>query len=158
MHNIFMAILAVIVSIFSCSGNAKSLNKVLSYEYAEHGMMAQPIAQFKVERLSNDSCLVTYYNHEKELRQDEYGDYILDKSKQPIELLDSISTIVNEHKMRKYKKKYKPIFDVLDGESWGLEIKMDDGTNISSHGHCAGPNDDGMRMIIRLLRERIRGL
>ncbi len=158
MYNFFIAILAVVASVFSCGKGTKSDSKVLSYEYSHNGTVAQPLAQFKVEKLDDDSCLVTYYNHYKELSHDEYGNYKLDKSKQPIELLDSISMIVKEHKMRKYKKDYKPILDVLDGDSWHLDIQFEDSTSISSHGYCAGPGDDGMTIILRMLRDRIEGL
>lgn len=158
MHNLLMAFFAVIASMFSCSNTPKSQSKVIRYEYSHNGTVAQPISLFKVEKIDNDSCLVTFYNHDKEATYDEDGNYILDKSMQSIELLDSISTIVNEHKMKKYKKEYKPFLDVLDGDSWYLEIKFDDESHSTSHGYCAGPKDDGITIITRMLRERIKGL
>lgn len=158
MHNFLTTIIAAIASLSSCSTGIKPNGNVTCYEYHEQGMMAQPIVEFKVEKIDDKTCLVSYYNHERPPRQDKNGEYILDKSEQPIELLDSISKIVADHKMLKYKKHYKPIFEVLDGESWYLTITLADQSQSSSSGHCAGPKDDGMTIITRMLRERFTGL
>lgn len=58
--------------------------------------------------------------------------------------------------MYKYKERYLPMVEVLDGWSWSFEAKFDDGSKIYSHGSNARPKDNGLERIRELMDELIQ--
>lgn len=149
--------------LFTCSLKHKPDAKIVRYEYSIHGSMAQPIHQFTVEKINDKTCRLSYFNHDREFdswdsMHDKDGNFVLDTSKEPIALLDSIQQIFVEHKMWTYKKNYQPTLQVLDGNSWSLNITLDDGTSYSSSGYHSKPKDDGIDVIINMLKRKFNGI
>ena len=56
-------------------------------------------------------------------------------------VFDTLQSIVLKHKMYKYSGYYRPEFDVLDGESWGLDIDYASGRRVDAGGYMAGPDN-----------------
>lgn len=67
-----------------------------------------------------------------------WGKVEVDKS-----VLDSLQQIVYKHKMHKYKKEYRPKFDVCDGTMWSMGIRFADNTSVNSSGDNAWPKNSG---------------
>ena len=58
-------------------------------------------------------------------------------------VMDSLEAIVREYRMDKYKERYKPMFDVKDGDSWDFSLDYSDGKGVRSGGYFTMP--DGAR-------------
>ena len=56
-------------------------------------------------------------------------------------VFDTLQRIVLKYKMYNYSGYYKPEFDVLDGESWGLDIDYVSGRRVDASGYMAGPDN-----------------
>ena len=52
-----------------------------------------------------------------------------------------VQAIVKNFKMDKYKRDYKPMFDIYDGDSWSLYYSYDSGRSVSSGGYMAWPSN-----------------
>lgn len=63
--------------------------------------------------------------------------------------------IIEEEKMYKYKERYTPMMQVLDGWGWSFSAKFSDGSVISSHGENAGPRGDGLKRIRSYMQELV---
>lgn len=149
-----------VLALFSCGGIKSSgpEGKLISYSYGHQGSMAQPTYDFSMKRLDDKTCEIAYFNHDVEPRIENY-EYVLDTVVKPIALMDSVEAIVRESKMWNYKERYKPVFEVMDGDSWSLSFKFE-GQELpfSSSGYCAGPKGDGMHNVIQLLKPHLPGL
>lgn len=141
-----ISIMFCILGLFSCGkGNNPKPSKgshIESLSYSFYGTMAQPIYDFKVERVSAEECLVTFFNH-----------YLIaeDSLKADISLMEELEKAVEEHGVKKYKQHYTPRMKVLDGNSWSLEIIYDDKTRIHSSGTNAYPKGLGRQTICELV-------
>lgn len=157
-----MSIFASLLALISCGSiRQQPQGRVVSYEYAEHGTVAQPLCQFKVELIDTATCRVSYFNHdafENDTIDWMSEDAGIDTVMCEASLLDSIGQTIAEHKMWKYKERYEPLFEVLDGDSWGFTIKYSNGDEIGSGGSNAGPDDDGCGIIRQMMRKRFKGL
>lgn len=72
----------------------------------------------------------------------------------PEAFADEIGRIVAEEKMLDYKRDYEPEYQVLDGESWTLRIRLQNCPGgVYSSGHEAWPDDDGIKRIVELCRK-----
>ena len=99
------------------------------------------------------------------LKQDDKGTYILQNSsncdrqkaravKVPRDFLDELGKIIVEEDMLSYRHDYQCEFDVLDGSSWSLTIRLKNHhTSIYSEGYMAWPDGDGLRRLNKLCRE-----
>ena len=151
-----MAILTSLLAIFGCSTTAQTpQGKVIYYRYSNYGTMAEPFIEFKVEQVSQKSCKLKFFNHKKDYGNDYTSDdrMLNDSVKCKASLLDDITAIVIKHNMLKYKKEYRPSFEVLDGDSWSLTVKFDDGRSVHSSGYNSGPRDSGIEDINNIVRE-----
>ena len=112
--------------------------ELISVEYTENGTRAGNKYYGSVERQENGTVIL------KAMKQN--YDSIIEK-KVDAEVLTHIQNVIKEHKMYKYKEKYRPILQVLDGYSWSFEAKFSDGQKIYSSGFNARPHDDGCEII-----------
>lgn len=106
------------------------------------------------------------YEYEGRVGQDSTGAFVLRAMKEnygPLfekkldgEVMKRFRQIIEEEKMYKYKERYLPMMEVLDGWSWSFEAKFDDGSKIYSHGSNARPKDDGLERIRELMDELIQ--
>lgn len=74
------------------------------------------------------------------------------------ELLKEAEKIILEEKMLEYGVSYSldPSIEILDGSSWHFDARFTDGRSVSSHGHNAEPNGNGLpRMRTLLLNKAI---
>ena len=55
-------------------------------------------------------------------------------------VFDSLQQVILKHNMDKYSGQYKPMMQVLDGQSWSLYVKYASGASISAGGYEAGPD------------------
>lgn len=143
--------------------NPAPAGRLVSYEYGEYGMMAQPNRAFSI-KLNDDKATATlvvsgmsdlllpgmnWDDPIYEQRVMQGGDTIT----VPAATLDSIAHIILEHKMYNYEEHYDPPFEVMDGTSWHYQAQYDDETYLSSGGHEAGPGDNGMTVINDMLKK-----
>ena len=71
------------------------------------------------------------------------------------ETMNRFRQIIEEEKMYKYKERYTPMMQVLDGWGWSFSAKFSDGSVISSHGENAGPRGDGLKRIRSYMQELV---
>ena len=64
-------------------------------------------------------------------------------------VMDSLEAIVREFRMDRYKERYKPVFDVKDGDSWDFALKYSDGRKVRSSGYFTLP-DNGREAFARI--------
>ena len=101
------------------------------YYTATHGYRGYTNRGYKAERLNDGSVRVTV-----ELGDDRDRVTTADAS-----FMDSLEAIVRAFRMDKYKKNYKPMFDVKDGDSWSFRLKYSDGKTVSSDGYFVLPDN-----------------
>jgi hypothetical protein len=58
-------------------------------------------------------------------------------------VMDSLEAIVRDYRMDRYKGHYEPKMDILDGDSWSLELRFSDGQSTSCGGYMAYPPRGG---------------
>ncbi len=69
----------------------------------------------------------------------------------PESVADEIGRIVTEENMMDYKRDYESEYQVLDGESWSLRIRLlNCSENVYSSGHEAWPEGNGIKRIVEL--------
>ena len=71
----------------------------------------------------------------------------------PTEVADRLAQIAEEEKMDQYEYRYEPPVQVYDGWQWSLFIYLDDKSAISSSGHMARPEGDGLQRLEDYLNE-----
>ncbi len=62
-------------------------------------------------------------------------------------LMDSLEAIVREYRMNRYEGYYRPDMEILDGDSWSMEIDFTDGSSSSCGGYMAYPPYKGREAI-----------
>lgn len=105
------------------------------------------------------------YEYEGRVGQDSTGAFVLRAMKEnygPLfekkldgEVMKRFRQIIEEEKMYKYKERYTPMMQVLDGWGWSFSAKFSDGSVISSHGENAGPRGDGLKRIRSYMQELV---
>lgn len=132
-----MLLLGIISALFGCSSTAKpvendtitrfslssggGMNRFSGYSY-----MVKETHEGKVHFIFNEG-----YPDEKEFTLDDHA------------VFDSLQLILQKYKMYKYHGYYKPLFDVLDGHSWHLDVDYASGKEIEASGYMAGPDNYG---------------
>ncbi len=99
------------------------------YYTATHGWRGYTNRGYRAERLSADQVRITI-----ELGDDRDRIFVTDAA-----LMDSLEAIVKEYRMDRYKERYKPRFDVKDGDTWDLSLRFSNGKHVSSGGYEAMP-------------------
>ena len=57
--------------------------------------------------------------------------------------MDTLETIVRAYRMDRYSGHYQPKMEILDGDSWSLELRFSDGSSTSCSGYMAYPPKGG---------------
>lgn len=119
-------------------GNANAPHGgVIGCSYIVRGTVAQPLVDITVELESDGKVTVKRVISGRKFETIRLGQ----------EVLDSLTRIVVEEDVLKWKESYYPPKDmmVLDGESWNYSVTFKDGTIFSSHGSNAWPKTNGLR-------------
>lgn len=105
---------------------------MLSFTYSTQGTSCHG-SLYQAKRVG-DVVVVTVNQQEEENRI-----FITDNI-----LLKDLQVIIEKHKMYKYKGHYNSILNILDGDSWSLEVVyQDDKMYIKASGTNAGPHNYG---------------
>ena len=116
---------------------------MVEYEYS--GMRLEPVGCVRVERKNGKVVLVT-----RGTKTDE-KEFVIDDGEQ---LLKEALEIIEQEKMLDYGVSYEAVLQPLDGYAWRFNAKLADGRSVSSKGHNAGPEGDGLGKIRNLLFNR----
>lgn len=144
----FMAcLMGSVLSLLSCSRATMPESELESVEFTRSGTMAG----FEYEgRVKKDSSGVFVLRAMKET----YGP--LFEKQLTAEQMTRFREIIVEEKMYKYKERYTPMMEVLDGWSWEFHAKFADGSCIYSHGSNASPRGEGLHKIRQYMVELIQ--
>lgn len=123
----------------SDSDNVKTGN-IIYLEYGNYGTMAQPDDYFKVELLENGSVAV---KRQRGMGEEEF---ITDGS-----LMVELKKIYDDGRVNAWKESYQPDVEILDGYSWNLEVKFDNGSYKYSHGSNASPSSSALKEFSNLI-------
>ena len=96
---------------------------------ATHGYHAYSNIGYKAERLENGKTRVVV-----EVGNDRDRVFETEGS-----LMDSIEALVREYRMNTFTKHYEPKMEILDGDSWSMEICYTDGSSNACGGYMAYP-------------------
>lgn len=113
---------------------------IVFLEYMERATYAQPVDYFKVELMNNGKVKI----HRQRGMQEE--DLTTDAS-----LMDELLNVYVNGKVGKWKDNYQPPMEVLDGYSWRLEVKFDNGSYKYSHGSNANPDTNALEEFSKLI-------
>lgn len=103
------------------------------YYTATHGYRGFTNRGYRAERQQDGRVCLTL-----ELRDDRDRVFLAEAS-----VMDSLEAIIKEYRMERYKERYKPMFDVKDGDSWRVTFGYSDGKRISSDGYFVMPDRAG---------------
>jgi hypothetical protein len=99
------------------------------YYSATHGYYAHSNIGYKAERLEDGKARVTV----------EVGDDRDRVFETEGALMDTLESFVREYRMNHFKGHYEPKMEILDGDSWSMELVFTDGTSTSCGGYMAYP-------------------
>ena len=99
------------------------------YFSATHGYFAHSNIGYKAERLEGGKARVTV-----EVGNDRDRIFETEES-----VMDSLEAIVREYRMQNYKGHYEPKMEIMDGDSWSMELVFTDGSSSSCGGYMAYP-------------------
>lgn len=125
---------ASVFSFLSCAANdehekPRRADELFSFSYSRQGTEAYG-RSYSVTR-DGESALV-----EIRLYEDVY------RFTADVAIFAELQSVIDSRKMYRYKASYKPVFQVLDGDSWGLDVSYADASlSFSSHGSNAWPKD-----------------
>lgn len=143
---LFFCFVSGLFSLLSCAQKKMPEGELVRLELTHSGTMAG-------------------YRYEGRVMQDSTGTFVLRAMKEnygPLfekkidaEAMKQFRQIIEEEKMYKYKERYTPMMQVLDGWGWSFSAKFSDGSVISSHGENAGPRGDGLKRIRSYMQELV---
>lgn len=126
-----------LLSFLGCGHNTPGLPDNVRLQYVRcggtHGYHAYSNIDYCAERLENGRTRVVV-----EVGDDRDRVFETDGT-----LMDTLETIVREYRMDRYKGHYRPKMDILDGDSWSLELRFSDGSSTSCSGYMAYPPKGG---------------
>jgi len=100
------------------------------YYSATHGYHAYSNIGYRAERLENGNTRVSVLvGNDRDRVFETEGS-----------LMDSLEALVREYRMDRFKGHYEPKMDILDGDSWSMEICYTDGSSTSCGGYMAYPH------------------
>lgn len=118
------------MSLLSLLGCRPSLSTLDSFYYsATHGFRGFTNRGYRAERLDDGKTRITV-----ELGDDRDRVFLAEAS-----VMDSLEALVQTYRMDRYKERYKPMFDIKDGDTWDLSLKYSDGKTVRSGGYEALP-------------------
>ena len=109
--------------------NEKPDGAVILYEYSHKSTRAFPIKYYQITKLEDGTLQLAWSK--------ESNDICLVKLHE--DALSKIGETAKEYKLHKLAESYRPRMKVLDGYSWHIKIKYENGS-ISSRGENARPN------------------
>lgn len=114
--------------------------KIVYLEYMERATYAQPVDYFRVELKDNGKVKIHRQQgmHEEDLTAD-------------ASLMDDLLSVYVNGKVGEWKSDYQPPMEVLDGYSWRLEVKFDNGSYKYSHGSNARPETNALEEFSKLI-------
>lgn len=99
------------------------------YYSATHGYHAYSNIGYRAERLENGNTRVSVLvGNDRDRIFEAEGS-----------VMDSLEALVREYRMDRFKGHYEPKMDILDGDSWSMEICYTDGSSNSCGGYMAYP-------------------
>lgn len=99
------------------------------YYSASHGYHAYSNIGYRAERLEDGQARVTVL-----VGNDRDRVYLTEGA-----LMDSLEALVREYRMDRFKGHYEPKMEILDGDSWSMELVFTDGNSTSCGGYMAYP-------------------
>ena len=102
-----------------------------------HGYHAHSNIGYRAERLENGTTRVIV-----EVGDDRDRVFETDGA-----LMDTLESFVREYRMDRYEGYYRPKMEIMDGDSWSLELNFTDGSNTSCGGYMAYPPRRGSEAI-----------
>ena len=123
--------LLLAMSLFSFLGCGRPAPASLQSIYfsATHGYHAHSNIGYRAERLENGNTLVTVLvGNDRDRIFEAEGS-----------VMDSLEAVVRKYRMDRVTGHYEPKFEILDGESWSMEICYSDGSSNSCGGYMAYP-------------------
>ena len=115
----------------ACSPQGKLQGALTSYTYSYAGSMSRSGLYYKVE-LGQDGIMRIYYSD-----QGRWGDIKVYRG--PADALETIDRMIVDGKLKKLRKEYKNPMHILDGWSWDLYIRYEQGS-IDTGGYMAKPS------------------
>lgn len=107
----------------------KSVHLQSLYYSASHGYHAHSNIGYRAERLENGKARVTVLvGNDRDRVFETEGS-----------LMDSLEALVREYRMDRFNGHYEPKFEILDGDSWSMELVFTDGNITSCGGYMAYP-------------------
>lgn len=143
---LFLCLLSGVLGLIGCAPKKMPEGDLIRVEYTRSGTMAGYEFEGRVEQDSAGSFVIR-------AMKESYG-ALYEKKVSP-EVLQHFRQIIEEEKMYKYKERYTPMMQVLDGWGWSFSAKFSDGSVISSHGENAGPRGDGLKRIRSYMQELV---
>ena len=105
------------------------------------------------------------YRYEGRVQQDSTGVFVLSAMKEEYGplfekridagVMKKFRQIIEEERMYAYKESYEPLTNVSDGSMWHFDAVFSDGSIISSQGHNARPDGDGLLRIKAYMMELV---
>ena len=138
-----LLILMALLSFFGCGNGqpasppAKDAQLTRIHFSATHGYHAHSNIGYKAERTGEGKARVTV-----EVGDDRDRVFNVEEA-----VMDSLEAIVREYKMYSYNGYYQPKFEIMDGDSWSLDLSFSDKTNASCGGYMAYPPKGGAEAI-----------
>ncbi len=116
-----------LLSLLGCRPSPSTLDSF--YYSATHGFRGFTNRGYRAERLDDGKTRITV-----ELGDDRDRVFLAEAS-----VMDSLEALVQTYRMDRYKERYKPMFDIKDGDTWDFSLKYSDGKSIRSGGYEALP-------------------
>lgn len=132
----------------SCKRQEKTQGPLIKYEYSYSGAMSRSGSYYKVERDQDGLVRVSYSSEGK------WGQVKVYRG--PGDALEVIDKMVMDGGLKNLRPDYKCVGHVLDGWSWNIYIRYEQGS-ISSGGYMAKPSD-GLQAAIKGINDYILSL
>ena len=132
-------LLMSLLSLFGCGQNEPNGDRTVQSVYfsGTHGYHAYSNIGYRAERMEDGRTRVIV-----EVGNDRDRVFETDGS-----LMDTLDSLVWKYRMDRYKGHYQPKMEILDGDSWSMEITFTDGSYSSCGGYMAYPPGKGAEAI-----------
>ena len=104
--------------------------EITSVRYVKQGTMAIPDRVCSFEKTNDGRYLAKIANYDK-----------ADSTYCSQDVADKIHECLKNGQLHKYKRNYRTKMRVLDGYSWSIGVKFEDGSSIQSGGYMAYPKN-----------------
>jgi hypothetical protein len=126
-----------LLSLLGCRSNDEKVHLQSLYIGGSHGYHAHSNIDYQAERLDNGRTRVTVM-----VGNDRDRVFETDGS-----LMDSLEMLVRQYRMDRYNGHYEPKIEIMDGDSWSLELRFTDGSSTFCGGYMAYPPGKGAEAI-----------